>query len=488
MMWEGKPGARWALAVAVLLTVTSRPVIAIELSASSWAGLHVDPLQASPDALINAARPAGGSAALECEPERGEAKELDLGDAVRMALCANPRAQLAWIAIKPQAASLGQARSAYLPRVNASVRRVRDTTWADSGGSSASTERRATTTTMSLVWRLLDFGTRSANLEAANDLLAAALMTHDAVVQQTMAAVVQAYFDVQTSQAVLLGGQAGLAAARSTLETARRKQTAGPGSASETLQAKTAMARAMLEVGRAEGNLAQAKVALATIIGIRAESELNLPPLVPPDAPQLGQTLATWLNDTRTKHPAIGSAQLQRAAARSQVDAARADGLPSLDLSAAYYRNGRPDQGLSGVPTRERQIGVVLNIPLFEGFERTYRIRSAEALAEQRDAELREVEQRVAMEVAQAFAGTEAALKGLEASELLLETATASEASSSRRYQHGVADVLEVLSTQQSLADAQQQRGRSVAAWYTASLRLAAAAGRLSLSELQRVP
>ncbi len=137
------------------------------------------------------------------------------------------------------------------------------------------------------------------------------------------------------------------------------------------------------------------------------------------------------------------------------------------------------------MPSRERQVGVVLNIPLFEGFERTYRIRGAEAAVDQRGAELREVEQRVAAEVAQAYAGVAAALKGLEASGVLLESATASQASSSRRYQHGVADVLEVLSTQQALADAQQQRSRSMAEWYSASLRMAAAAGRLGWAELR---
>lgn len=46
----------------------------------------------------------------------------------------------------------------------------------------------------SLSWRLLDSGTRQANNVAANALLDAALANHDAVLQKTLAGVIQAYF------------------------------------------------------------------------------------------------------------------------------------------------------------------------------------------------------------------------------------------------------------------------------------------------------
>jgi len=454
-----------------------RPAVRVDLLA--------DPLWSMPEALGQGVQLPGSTSPLVCRDARDPAAELTLVDAVHLALCANPRVQAAWIAIKTQASSLGLARSAYLPKVNASARRLRDTTWTGSAEQAAPTERRGTSASLSLVWRLLDFGARSGNVQTANDLVAAALATHDAALQQTMAAVIQAYFDAQAAQALLSGRQKSLDVARSTLDAARRRQAAGPGSASESLQAKTAMARAMLEVGRAEGGLAQAKVALAQAVGIPAESMIRLPELAVPDGPELGRALASWLADARTAHPAITAARLQEKAAHAQVRAARGEGLPSLDLVLSYYRNGRPEQGLTGVASREWQAGIVLNIPLFEGFERTYRIRGAEAVAELRGAELREAEQRVAAEVAQAYAGVAAALKGLEASDVLLESATASQVSSSRRYQHGVADVLEVLSTQQALADAHQQRSRSIAEWYSASLRMAAAAGLLGLAELR---
>ena len=448
----------------------------------------VDPLRAIPETLAHGERLPGEDSPLIC-PQQTPAPGavLSLLDAIHLALCANPRVQLAWIAIETQAANLGQARSAWLPKVNATARRLRDTTDAGSvnGLSSTSTTYRGESTSVSMVWRLLDFGTRNNNMQAADNLLAAALATHDATLQQTMAAVVQAWFDAQIAQASWLERKASLEAARNTLEVARRKEANGAGSTSETLQAKTAVARAALDVSRAQGNFAQSRMSLANVVGLPADAQFQLPELVAPEHAQLGRELANWLAEAQAQHPAITAAKLQEAAALAQVKAVRADGLPSLDFMVADYRNGRPDQGLSGVTTSERQVGFVLSIPLFEGFERNYRIRGAEALTRQRQAELHDAEQRVALEVAQAYAQTTSALESLQISKDLLDSATASQASSSRRYQNGVADMTEVLNTQQALADAWQQRSLGIAQWYAASLRMAAAVGHLGYIELR---
>ncbi|MDE9379179.1 TolC family protein, partial [Pseudomonas aeruginosa] len=48
---------------------------------------------------------------------------------------------------------------------------------------------------------------------------------------------------------------------------------------------------------------------------------------------------------------------------------------------------------------RDRSIGLQLNIPLFEGFERTYQVRNALARREASEAELADTEQQVSLEV-----------------------------------------------------------------------------------------
>lgn len=91
----------------------------------------------------------------------------------------------------------------------------------------------------------------------------------------------------------------------------------------------------------------------------------------------------------------------------------------------------------------------------------------------------------MAMEVVQAYSDAAAALRNLEASDRLLRTAQSSLASSQRKYEKGAADVLEILSTQKALADAQQERVRCVSEWRSASLRVVSAAGKLGVMRVR---
>lgn len=60
--------------------------------------------------------------------------------------------------------------------------------------------------------------------------------------------------------------------------------------------------------------------------------------------------------------------------------------MPSLDLTGNFYQNGMPNQSLLTLKTREALVGVAMNIPLFDGFGRTYKVRGAQATIEHREA------------------------------------------------------------------------------------------------------
>ncbi len=116
-------------------------------------------------------------------------------------------------------------------------------------------------------------------------------------------------------------------------------------------------------------------------------------------------------------------------------------------------------------------------MPFFDGFSRTYKIRGAQAQAEQQEANLQDTEYNILMEVVKTHADASASMQNLHASEKLLDTAQASQSSSQRRYEKGAADILEILNTQKALSDAQQERIRSLAEWRSARLRLLANVG-----------
>jgi len=472
-----------AMSLALVLGSVVLEAQAFDLDELLHPALPRDPLQVMPPVLRDGAVLPGDEAPVACADDPASPGPMTLEAAIDLAMCGNPQVRAAWAAVKVQAGALGEAKAAYLPTLTGSLSRLSDKTWFPEGKNDAM-HVSGNTVYAALTWRLLDFGGREANLGAARSLLAAASATHGATLQKTLAAVIQAYFDVQTAQAAVAAKQEAQSIADSTLQTARRRELRGAGSSGETLQAETTLARARLDASRAEGELNKARAVMAYAVGLPSGTVIDLAPLEEPRVEELSSSLSDWLAQAQRFHPAIEAARAQVEAARAHAEAVRSEGLPSLDLSASFYQNGRPGQGLSTTQTRERIVGLTLNVPIFEGFARGYKIQRAEASIEQRDAELHDVEHRVAMEVIQAYSDADASLRNLDASQALLSAARSSLASSQRKYERGAADVMEILNTQKALADARQERIRCLSEWRSASLRIVSAAGRLGRMKL----
>ncbi len=411
---------------------------------------------------------------------------LTLPAAVDLALCRNAQVHGAWAGIRLQAAGVGEARAAYLPTLNAGLSRVHDRT-AYPGAGTPSGSLASNTGSLSLSWRLFDFGGRAAGQRSAQAMLDAALANRDAVLQQTLAATVSAYFEAQTARASVRMRQEYQALANETVLATQRRAQRGLGSHSDTLQAASALAKAALGASRADGEFHKARAVLVYTLGLPADTAVVLDDADGAAAGLHGglqDELHAWLALAQARHPAILAAQAQLAAARERVEIARSEGRPSIDLTANIYQNGRPNQGLSAASTRETLVGISLNIPLFDGFARHYKVRGAQAQAGQREAEAEEVRQQTLMDLVKTHAEASMALANLAASQAWLDAAQDALASVRRKFGLGAADILEMLNTQSALLEAQQERIRCQAEWRSARLRLLAGAGMLGRDDV----
>ena len=442
-----------------------------------------DPLLTRPPRLSEPLRLPGVASALTCPAGFEPGGDLTLGAAIDLALCRDPQVQAAWAAIKQQAAAVGEAQAAYLPTLSLSTSQL-DNHTRNPGSGFPDTTSRGETVHAALNWRILDFGGRGANRAAADRLLEAALLSHDAALQKTLASVVGRYADVQTAQAALNSRRDIAQLAAQTVEATLRRESRGAAALNDSLQAKTALARARLAEQRALGELGKASAALLAALNLPLATPMTLAQIDEAPVATTQRALADWLADTEVRHPAIRAARAQWEASREKITVARSEGLPTLDWTGNFYRNGYPNQGLQSARSDTTTWGVTLSIPLFEGFARHYRIRSAEAVAEQSAAQLADVTRGVLAEVARSHADATAALDNLAASEELLTAATQALASSQRRYEKGASDILELLNQQSALADASQERQRCVTEWWSARLRLVASAGALGREDL----
>lgn len=442
-----------------------------------------DPLMTRPEVLKNGATLPSDGEILNCRNTREDGvfdfnTPLPLSAAVDMALCNHPQARSTWAAIKIQAGVLGEARAAYLPTVNATISKLNNKN-VDLAGQISDTSSNGRTKNYSLTYRLFDFGARSANLEAANQSLIAALASHDAMLQKVLNSVIGGYFDAMTAQAAYVSRAQAFELAVSTLQASQRREKQGVAALSDTLQAQTALAKAKLALHRAQGDKHKAFAVLMYAMGMPTRTDVLLPSEFDVPQTQYVSDLAQWLQEAQAKHPAIASSRAQWLAAQAKVKATSAAGLPTLDYNHNYYENGYPNQGLNALGTGVTTRGFALTIPLFDGFGSTYRVRGAQAQAEQAQAQLADTEQQILMEVVKTHADALSALGNLQSSENLLLAARAAVGSSQKRYDKGAADVLEVLSTQSALTDAEQERVRCLADWRSARLKLMASAGLL---------
>ena len=473
------------LGIGVSLAGTSSAAGPMHTIESAWS----DPLATRPSELDHGRMLPGDSVTSLCSPSDSADGPLSLERAVDLALCHNPKIKDAWLGIKVQAASLGVAKASFLPTVSASLGREHSATgYPDSPFPSSAVT--GNTAYASLNWRLFDFGARAVERESANYLLVGAIQNHDAVLQKAMEDTIQAYFDAQSARAAWQAKEEGVRIASATLDSARRREGNGAMAHGDVLQAATAQARASLDRNRALGDYRKACAVLIYMMGIPADSAIELADIdAATDAPPLmaqhtRNDLDEWLQEVQRTHPAILAARSQWEAARATAKATRASGLPTVDFSANYYKNGYPNQGISATGSHVGTVGIAISFPIFTGFSYTYKVRQAEATAEQRETEVIETEHEILTELVKAYSDARSALDSLDASSLLLATAQEALASSQRKYDKGAADIVEMLNSQKELADAKQERVRSVSDWRSARLRLMAAAGQLGHGQL----
>ena len=411
--------------------------------------------------------------------------ELSLEEAIERILCHDPQTRLAWANAKAQAAQVGIGKSAYLPRLDGRLDASRG--YSDMDYRDAPTLRRRPSPPARrqppLSWVLFDFGRRSARPRNAQQLLLAANASQDATLQNTFALAAQAYYDA-------LAAQRSLAASRQVAELAAQNlkpPTPSTGPAPPPFRSPAGTDRAVPGEPRPGPRRRRPEQRP------RRHRPAHGPGAGYPAAPLRRAGGATrhrlrqgHRRDARRSPPRASGAARRPGAAESRRrlgGESRAAGRPSLALSANLARS-HSDQAMAfngDTRERDRSIGLQLNIPLFEGFERTYQVRNALARREASEAELADTEQQVSLEVWNNYQSLSVETRSLARTRELVEQSRQSLEVVQGRYRSGVGSMIELLNALTAYASAEDQHIRALGNWQTSRLRLAASLGRLGL-------
>lgn len=423
---------------------------------------------------------------------RGAPSELTLVEAIERILCHDPQTRMAWATAKVQAAQLGIARSAYLPRLtsNISGSRNKNHTRYEDAVPSYSIEGRQDVLSgnLNLSWILFDFGRRRAALDAAKQLLIAANASQDATLQNAFVSAAQSYYDAVAARHSLAASQQVEDMAAENLKAADAKYKAGAAALADRLQAQTAYTQSRLNRIRYAGQLQNALGNIALLMGLPPETpfELATDMNILPDT-EFVSTMDRMLAEARRQHPSLVAAQAQVKAAQANIREARAMGRPSIGLTASMSRNRtNRDFDLGGdLRGRDKSIALEVDIPLFEGFERTYQIRNALAREELGRAELSNTEQQVSLTVWGSYQSLSVETESLKRTTEWVDQARQSLEVVQGRYRSGVGNMVELLNALTAYADAEERHIQTLASWQTSRLQLAAGLGRLGFWAVQ---
>jgi outer membrane protein TolC len=223
----------------------------------------------------------------------------------------------------------------------------------------------------------------------------------------------------------------------------------------------------------AENQLAIDKLALARVIGLPNGQEFHLSDAIP-YAPLEGIALDQALKQAYSTRPDYLSAKAQVQAAELARRAAAAENYPSLSTATDYGDIGSPNFGTSHGTF---SFAVTLNVPVFQGSRVRADKLQADSALEQRRAEFADLNGKIDDDVRTAFLNLKSSSELVAVAKSNIDLADQTLAQAQDRFKAGVADNLEVVQAQESVASANQSYIGSLYSFNLAKISLARALG-----------
>jgi outer membrane protein TolC len=266
--------------------------------------------------------------------------------------------------------------------------------------------------------------------------------------------------------------QAQVEGAQALYNKARDQQNAGLIPAIDGLRAQVEFQTRRQQLIVARNSFEKQRLTLARTIGLPIGQEFNLTERAP-YAPLAAMSIGEALQRAYSSRPDYQAAMLQVRAAERFRFAATAEHLPSLELSGNYGAAGVNVGNSHGV----FQAGATLVIPIFAGGRAHADSLQAEATLRQRRQLLDNLRAQIDYDVRTALLDLQAAADQVEVARTALDLANQTLDQARDRFTAGVADNLEVVQAQETVAAANENYIASLYSHNVAKVTLARAIG-----------
>jgi outer membrane protein len=299
----------------------------------------------------------------------------------------------------------------------------------------------------------------------------------------------EAYFNVLAAADTVRFADAEKQAVERSLELARKRFEVGLSAITDVQEAQARYDLTVAQMIEAEQALSNARVAVTEITNA---ADTRVAPLRE-DIPLLGPTpddVNEWLKAAADNSLEVRLARAQAAAARENVDLARAGHYPKLSL-VGTQSDGTQSQftGAGTVDTEydRTYVGLQLDVPIFAGLSTQAGVNVAQGTYRQRLAELEGRKRSVERTTRNAYQGVIAGVARVKALKQAVVSNTTALEASEVGLEVGARTAVDVLNAQRELFRAQRDYSRSRYDYLLNILRLKAAAGQLQRKDLNEV-
>jgi outer membrane protein len=396
-------------------------------------------------------------------------------DIIEVALRNSPQTRAAWYAARSAAADWLSQKGSYYPQIgaDANLKRVDNLGAENRSGP----DRTSLEPTVQLSWLLFDFGGRSASVEAKRRALLEADFLHNAAVQDQVFLVLQTYFEYLNARALEKALATSLAESTTNLQAARERHRNGMATIADVLQSQTALSQARLNLDDVKGQVQTLRGALATAMGIPANTAYDIEelPLNPP-VDRIQTTVDDYIARAEKNRPDLAAQKNRMAEAQARARAVRSSLYPSFVFGDTL---GGTVDDLTHRFNTDNTASLQLSIPIFTGGSPHYNLFKAKEDAKYEAARLRILRQNAMLEVWSSYFGLKTANQRVKTGSDLLASATRSHEVTLGRYKEGVGGLLDLLSAQSALLNARAQLVSAQTDWYISFSRLARDTGVL---------
>ena len=306
--------------------------------------------------------------------------------------------------------------------------------------------------------------------------------------QDLILRVAQAYFDVLFAIENLKAVRANKDAIAQQLEQAKKNFEVGTATITDSQEAQSRYDLASAQEIAAVSDLDVRRYALRVIVG-RNPGELNsLKPSAEMRPPQPAG-MERWVDAAETDSFTVQAQQAATEFAVMEVERLRAGHYPTLDAVANYGKNNAAlnFSGNDNLETTARNIGLQLNIPIYQGGYVSSRVREAVANRVAAEAALENARRAAVLNSQQSFLGVVNGLAQVRALDAALISSRSALESNKLGYEVGVRINIDVLNAEQQVYVTQRDLAKARFDTLVSQLKLKAAIGSLGEADLDQI-